>query len=254
MWTRNGESSLPQVLTRIDEAIPAENVHRKILIDDHSIDRTVEIAKDFAWETYKNPKTGVLSGANEAVRRVDCPFFVSVEQDILVAKNWWKKISKYMEDPTVAVAQGVRIATQPVMRKIDKYAIIRDDLRHTSLDNNMCRTAVVRKFACYGEALKEWLNDVGLKWVIDRTVVSDHIRDSVSQSILHDYMMTAHHSGSPRILDLARLFVSSPIRAADIARKEKCVEALVVYPADRLAMMMAWAGARVHRTNKSKRY
>jgi glycosyltransferase involved in cell wall biosynthesis len=54
MWTKNGEKTLPIVLKQIDKVIPHENVCHKILIDDHSVDKTVEIAKSFGWNV--NPK------------------------------------------------------------------------------------------------------------------------------------------------------------------------------------------------------
>jgi len=49
MWTKNGEAFLPEVLTRIEKVIPHENICHKILVDDQSTDRTVEIAEDFNW-------------------------------------------------------------------------------------------------------------------------------------------------------------------------------------------------------------
>ncbi len=45
MWAKNGASCLPEVLSRIDRVIPHENMCHKILVDDHSTDRTVEIAR-----------------------------------------------------------------------------------------------------------------------------------------------------------------------------------------------------------------
>lgn len=68
MWTKNGEKTLPLVLRQIDEVIPKENVNAKILVDDHSVDDTIKIAKDFNWQVYENPATGIPSGANEALR------------------------------------------------------------------------------------------------------------------------------------------------------------------------------------------
>jgi glycosyltransferase involved in cell wall biosynthesis len=82
---------LPKVLKRIDEVIPKNVVHRKILVDDHSIDKTVSIAKQFGWSVYLNPEGGTPSGVKEALEHVDCDFFVSVEQDVILAKNWWEK-------------------------------------------------------------------------------------------------------------------------------------------------------------------
>jgi glycosyltransferase involved in cell wall biosynthesis len=71
MWTRNGAETLPKVLRRIDEVVPKEVVCHKILVDDHSVDDTTEIAKEFNWQVYPNPKTGISSGANEALRHID---------------------------------------------------------------------------------------------------------------------------------------------------------------------------------------
>jgi glycosyltransferase involved in cell wall biosynthesis len=77
MWTKNGEKLLSSVLDRIDSIIPYECVNQKILVDDHSNDRTVEIARDFNWTVYENPSTGISAGANEALRRVKSPLFIS---------------------------------------------------------------------------------------------------------------------------------------------------------------------------------
>jgi glycosyltransferase involved in cell wall biosynthesis len=77
MWTKNGEKLLSSVLDRIDSVIPYECVNQKILVDDHSNDRTVEIARDFNWTVYENPSTGISAGANEALRRVKSPLFIS---------------------------------------------------------------------------------------------------------------------------------------------------------------------------------
>ena len=68
-----------------------------------------------------NPDTGISSGANEPLRHVDCPFSVSAEQDVVLTRTWFRKINSRMSDQSVAVAQSVRIATEPTLRKIDEY-------------------------------------------------------------------------------------------------------------------------------------
>jgi glycosyltransferase involved in cell wall biosynthesis len=80
MWSKNGGRTLPKVLPQIDRAVPAEVMHRKILVDDHSMDNTVKIARDFNWEVYKNPEGEISAGANEALRHVGIRTF----------KNFWK--------------------------------------------------------------------------------------------------------------------------------------------------------------------
>jgi glycosyltransferase involved in cell wall biosynthesis len=152
MWAKNGENVLPTVLKRIDEVIPHEVVCHKILVDDHSTDRTTKIAKEFNWNVYPNPKTGIPSGANEALRHVDQDFFISVEQDVVLAKDWWEKIPPHMNGNKVAVAQGIRMSTEPTLRKLEEYVYSRlkssvnDPIRFgVSMDNNLFRTKIIRQ-------------------------------------------------------------------------------------------------------------
>jgi glycosyltransferase involved in cell wall biosynthesis len=122
MWAKNGARYLPDVLRRIDEVIPKEELHRKILVDDHSTDGTVSIAKDFGWEVYENPKGGIPSGANEALRRVDCDYFISVEQDVVLARDWWEKVPPLLQDDKTVVASGIRLPSIDSLRKLYEYA------------------------------------------------------------------------------------------------------------------------------------
>ena len=81
-WVKDGGWVLPATLKRLEEVLPAEFVHRKIAVDDHSVDDTVRVLKDFGWEVYSNPKTGISSGANYALSKVDCRS-IPVEHAIL---------------------------------------------------------------------------------------------------------------------------------------------------------------------------
>jgi cellulose synthase/poly-beta-1,6-N-acetylglucosamine synthase-like glycosyltransferase len=256
MWAKNGESVLPEVLKRIDEVIPHEHACHKILVDDHSIDRTVEIAKDFNWDVYLNPKGGIPGGANEALRHVNCNFFVSVEQDVVLAKDWWEKISPYMDNDKTAVAQGIRMSTEPTLRKLDEYVYSRlksgidDPIRFgVSMDNNIFRTKIIRQLGGFPNdclvctdtiLMRKIIYETPYKWVIDMNVVSDHIRQSVKAHIEHAYTLTklcanSHYcvnEAQPILLTL-RMFLTSPIRASIVAYKKRCPKLLYVYPAIR---------------------
>jgi hypothetical protein len=52
-----------------------------------------------------------------AVSLVSTLIFYSFEHDIILGRDWWQRLSKYMEDPSVAVVQGVRISTNPTFRR-----------------------------------------------------------------------------------------------------------------------------------------
>jgi glycosyltransferase involved in cell wall biosynthesis len=271
MWAKNGEAFLPTVLKRIDEVIPHENVCHKILVDDHSTDRTIEIAKSFNWDIYPNPRGGVPSGANEALRHVDCAFFVSVEQDVVLAKDWWERIPPYMNYDKVAVAQGINRSTEPTLRKLDEYvhsrlkpSVDNPILFGVSIDNNIFRTKVIRQLGGFPNdcpvcadtiLVKKIVYETPYKWIVNTNVVSDHIRQSIKAYIKHAYTLSklcartpycANEAAQPPI-SMLRLFLTSPMRALIVAYKKRCPKLLYVYPAIRYQRLKASIEATVKR-------
>ncbi|NIW13622.1 MAG: glycosyltransferase, partial [Candidatus Thorarchaeota archaeon] len=91
-------------------------------VDDDSVDDTREIAKSFGWQVFFNEGKGISSGANTALKHVTSDFFVSFEQDLLLAWDWWEKIPRLLKGEKVAVASGVRVPNQPeALRKLQEY-------------------------------------------------------------------------------------------------------------------------------------
>lgn len=243
MWAKNSASLLPLVLKRIGEVIPSGFVGKMIIVDDHSEDNTVEVAESFGWKVYKNRGRGIEDAIDTALSYVTADFFVSVEHDVVLSKDWWEKISKYMEDESVAVAQGVRVATHPVLRKLDEYIIERKDERGNiwiSIDNNIYRTAIIRKLGinlgCHSP-LRRKIEEMGMKWIIDRNVISGHIKSGILPFIRHAYKM--HKRTKGKRLIMFRIFLTSPLRALHIAFKKKCPQMVVIYPVIRLAILKA---------------
>jgi len=246
MWTKNSSKLLPVVLSRTEGVIPSEVVGSKIIIDDHSTDDTVEVARSLGWEVYDNPGSGIFDAFEAALHLVSSDFFISVEHDIILSKDWWRKISRYMEDDKVAVAQGVRVATHPVLRKMDEYIIERCNEKRKnhclSIDNNLYHTKILRKFRVnvhdHAKARK-FLEGKGFKWIIDRSVISGHIRPTIHYLIEHDYRMHKIMPQQDKRKNLAKSFmllIYSPIRALHMAIKKRCLLMLAVYPLDRIAI------------------
>ncbi len=62
------------------------------MADDASSDGTQNIASSFGWSVIPNKGHGISDGANTALEAVTSDFFISFEQDLLLAPDWWQKI------------------------------------------------------------------------------------------------------------------------------------------------------------------
>ncbi len=198
MWTKNGERTLKRALRRIDDVVPSEEVSEKILVDDHSIDRTVEIAKEFNWKVYVNPSSGISSGANEALRHVTTDIFASFEQDIFLGKDWFYSIYSHFVNSNVVVASGLRYDTVPGMEAWAKWRIERDKseicVYGQSLDNTMYRRKFIEEIGGFPQlkvnvgfdvVLAYLVHQAQKQWVVDYNVESKHLRTGLTDVLKH---------------------------------------------------------------------
>jgi len=214
MWTKNGAKTLPLVLKRINEAIPSKAVGKKVVVDDKSTDNTAKIAGSFGWTVVNNEGTGISDGANTALKRVEAERFISFEQDLLLSRDWWSKIPRYLENPKVAAASGMRFADKPVgVNKLQKYvakkyrgeAELASWLRARqmaaftlgkTLDNTIYKTKVVKAVGGFPKmqvnagvdtVLAYKIQQAGYHWIVDYNVQSAHLRRGLKQELLHQY-------------------------------------------------------------------
>lgn len=252
MWARNGAMVLPTVLRRVDEVIPTGAIGRKVFVDDHSTDRSASIAKDFGWLVFPNEKGGVGAGADLALRHVTNEHFISLEQDVVLARDWWEKIPRHLEERNVAAAQGWRISNHPVIGKIDEYSMER--FRHSlcSIDNTIYKTKVIRALGGFPEHLKytgvdayihQHVLNAGFKWITDSSVISIHLRRGGLREQIRRYY--SYGMDMP-VLGKEGLFVDagvtsglkrsvsiaffSPFRGLEIAVRKQCPQAICYYP------------------------
>jgi glycosyltransferase involved in cell wall biosynthesis len=264
MWTKNGANTLPTVLKRIDEVIPTESTNNRVIVDDHSTDNTPEIARQFGWTVIPNNGEGISDGANTALQHVESPFFVSLEQDLVLAHDWWQKIPHLLADPRVIVASGVRVSNQPrVVKEIQEYSMELYEKRTKTeesflygktLDNTLYRTDILRSLGGFPKlkisagvdnVLAQKIHLLGFKWAVDYSVKSVHLREGLRQELDHYYwygtcMVNLNPVLFRRNVNLrgfAFRWLLSPVRGLDIAIKKQAPEALYVYPLMRLATL-----------------
>ena len=214
MWTKNGAKTLPLVLKRINEVIPGGVVNKRIIADDQSSDHTESIGRNFGWKVVPNEGEGISDGANTALSYVESERFVSFEQDLLLSFDWWKTIPPLLDSPHVAVASGMRFASQPrgvralqvyVAKKYRGEASLASWLRNrenaaftlgSTLDNTIYKTGVIRNVGGFptikvnagvDTTLAYRLRQAGFTWMVNYAVQSVHLRGSLSHELKHQY-------------------------------------------------------------------
>jgi len=212
MWTKNGAKTLDPVLKRINQVIPPEFVNKRIMVDDQSTDATRRIAVASGWTVVPNEGTGISDGANTALMHVETEHFVSFEQDLLLAEDWWEKIPPLLQNPQVAAASGMRFASQPrgvqklqlyVAKKYRGEANLASWLRNrrdaaftlgSTLDNTIYKTSVVRSVGGFPKVkvnagvdttLAYRLRQAGFTWLVDFSVQSVHLRGGLRHELRH---------------------------------------------------------------------
>jgi glycosyltransferase involved in cell wall biosynthesis len=213
MWTYNGEDTIGPVLNRINHVFPKDMVNRRFIVDDHSKDKTREIAKGLGWDVLYNEGKGISSGANTALKNVEAPYFVSFEQDLLVSQEWISKIPRLVEGK-VAVASGMRFANKPCgIRALQKYVARKYKGESTlspylksrlwsaftlgkSIDNTVYKTDVVNEIGGFPDtrtnvgvdtALAYEILNAGYEWKVDYSVQSVHLRRNLKHELDHQY-------------------------------------------------------------------
>ena len=264
MWTQNGAETLPLVLRRISEAIPKEFVDKRIIVDDRSTDDTRKIAKSFGWSVVPNEGKGISDGANTALKCVTSEHFISFEQDLLLAYDWWEKVPRHLLDPKVAIASGVRLPFRPLaLRKLQEYAAENYKRKEKeggffpyvkTLDNTIYKTRAMRMLGGFpslsvsagvDHLLAQQVHSKGLRWKVDYDVKSIHLRKGLRDELAHYYWYGTHSDAlerslfkrnvSVRLMAL-RLFFS-PLRGLQIALEKSVPQAIYIYPLLRFAVL-----------------
>jgi glycosyltransferase involved in cell wall biosynthesis len=263
MWTKNGESTLPTVLKRLEDQLVKKGVvNQKIILDDHSSDKTAQIAAHYGWTVVPNKGSGISDGANTALKLVKTELFASFEQDIVLADDWLQKIPKKINSTKIAAASGMRYPSTPVgLSKLMRYTDERGLKSETcpwlesknpgafylgkTLDNTLYKTNILRKmggFPNVGNAGMDVIlafnfRKLGYQWAVDYKVQSVHLRKNLEQELNHQYfygkqvLKISQKTGMPtENLKLMTRLLKSPLTALRAVAVTREPTILYIYP------------------------
>ena len=180
--TRNSEHILAKCIASIYENVPVNNL---IVVDGFSTDSTLKILNEIN-KRHGNIRVLRVSGSRakareEAVRQVKTDWFVFIDSDVILSKDWFKKAEKSIK-PDVGAVWGLNIDVIPNVR--DKRFIKLQSLIARQCFNLRVGThdTLIRREAVDGIEIPEQLHAYEdafiIKWVKKKgykTVVGDDV-------------------------------------------------------------------------------
>jgi glycosyltransferase involved in cell wall biosynthesis len=268
IWTKNGDRTLGSVLHRINQVIPKEIVNQKILVNDHSCDGTPVVAYQYGWKQIINEGYGISDGANTALKNVETDYFCSFEQDVILAANWWIKISPLILGKNkVAAASGLRfLPKHNFCASIEPYTLTRYGKENIvnygkTLDNTIWNTSTLRNLGGFPKLnhagidtyLHCLFNSKGYKWLVDYNVQSLHIHNGLFNELHHNYF---YGQSLPELYNKMSSFSTfgseasskyylkkslvSPIAGLKMAKRMRDSRLILAYPMVRFAWTLGY--------------
>ena len=175
LLTLNSERKLVECLASVYQNVP---VHNLIAVDGGSADRTLEILEQFNG-VYGNVKVihdkGTRATARQkGIENVAAEWFIFVDSDVVLCKDWWRKAMQYV-DKDVGAVWGIEVwstirgqATLKVFLWVTRKIF---DLRGGTHDT-LIRTEAVKDIKIPGGLhvfedayIKEWISKRGYRVV-----------------------------------------------------------------------------------------
>ncbi|MCW4044685.1 MAG: glycosyltransferase family 2 protein [Candidatus Bathyarchaeota archaeon] len=202
--TMNSEHLLSKCLASIYANVPVKNL---IVIDGYSTDATLKIVAEFNRK-HGNVKVLRMNGSRarareKAVQQVNTEWFMFVDSDVILSKNWFKQAAKYAK-PGVGAVWGVNIDVIPNVKDKNFIKLQRliarqcFALRGGTHDTLIRRSAVAdikipELLHVYEDAfIMNWIKQKGYRVVVGDDVYCLHFKppanwsleNAVSQAIL----------------------------------------------------------------------
>jgi glycosyltransferase involved in cell wall biosynthesis len=202
---KNRAQMLERVLQQIIREVPFRDL---IVIYGSSKDGTKEIAEKYAKKVFWDGDKGLGAARNLGVRMASSELVAMIDSDVILTKDWYKRLVKHFEDPKVAAAMGTTIYGYgfPPIQRLHEY------WRWTLREGWGCTNTVFKRDSVLeignfdktiigaGEDydLYKRILVAGYKWVWNRKVIVYHPM-SLSEYLNH---LRWWASGVPKICEL----------------------------------------------------
>ena len=175
MLTKNSEKKLNECLKAVYENVP---LNRLIVVDGHSTDRTLEIVQKFQ-EKHGNVMVihdrGTRATARQrGINQVKTEWFMFVDSDVVLCKNWFKKAEKHLGQKVGAI-WGIEVWStiqNPAILKVflwvtRKIFDLRGGTHDTLIRTDLIRDIKIPKFLHVFEDayIKDWITQKGYKLI-----------------------------------------------------------------------------------------
>jgi cellulose synthase/poly-beta-1,6-N-acetylglucosamine synthase-like glycosyltransferase len=178
---KNRAEMLERVLQQVTRRIPFRDL---IVIYGTSNDETKEIAEKYTSKVFWDGDKGLGAARNLGIRKTSSELVAMIDTDVILPKDWYKRLMKHFEDPRVAAAMGTTIygyGLLPIQR-LWEYWRWADPLAW-GCTNTIFKRDCLLKVGNFDEAIRgagedydlyRRISAAGYKWVRDREVLIYH--------------------------------------------------------------------------------
>jgi len=153
--TLNEEKFIEETLKSLTRQDPVKNGEVDIvLIDSHSKDRTVQIARPMVDRVINAPK-GLLTARNKGIKEADPDIVLSADAGDVYSKGWVDEVSKPFEHDNVVASYGNIYSKDPIhMRKQKiKHSIV--NTWNLPGNNSAIRVDALKKTGMFDESVNQ---------------------------------------------------------------------------------------------------
>ncbi|MGD6806136.1 MAG: glycosyltransferase family A protein [Candidatus Bathyarchaeia archaeon] len=212
LLTKDSERILSRCVESIYKNVP---VAQLIVVDGYSKDKTLEIMRGFN-EKYHNVKIIMDKGTRATARQkgienVTAEWFMFVDSDVVLCKDWYKKAQRYLQ-PDVGAVWGIEVwstISNPKTMRLFLTTTRRIFEVRGGTHDTLIRTSLVKDIKIPGSLhvfedayIKDWISDKGYRVIACYSPFCIHYRPQTVWTLQGSLGLISEslRIGSPRLV------------------------------------------------------